>query len=83
MPPSKSASARTAPDLPTLIAATAILLGVFALYFLRRSLARALATNTFIPRWNSRPKEWLFSAVQRRDGRTVVSEICLMKFDPI
>jgi len=37
----------------------------------RQPLYRALVTRTYISRWAYRPREYLFSGVQRRDGEQV------------
>jgi arylsulfatase A-like enzyme len=37
----------------------------------RQPLYRAVVTRTYISRWAYRPREYLFSGVQRRDGERV------------
>lgn len=43
----------------------------------RVPLYRALVTETFVSRWAYRPKGYLFSGVQRRDGTSVVDDAWL------
>jgi membrane-anchored protein YejM (alkaline phosphatase superfamily) len=40
----------------------------------RVPLYRALVTDTFISRWSYRPRQYLFSGVERRDGAPVTGE---------
>jgi uncharacterized protein len=40
----------------------------------RQPLYRALVTGSYISRWAYRPREYLFSGVQRRDGQPVSSD---------